>query len=202
MGALSAHKLLGAGLIVVWSISRVVFWRASGARRVVTSDMTRWRRALLALVSLSLVPIYLSYFTPLLDRFSLPWPGWIGWAGDVLLAAAVGLFVWSHAALGAGWTVSVDVAEGQRLVTSGPYRFVRHPMYSSLIVMAVALGLATANLLVALPFGIAILAMYLDRVDAEERLMTQEFGDEYRDYMARTGRVLPRLSGRWARRTG
>lgn len=193
------QKFIGAALIVVWSVTRVVFWRMARGRSVALSDMTPRRRVLLAVVSLSLAPIYLYYFTPLLDRFGLILPSWIGCAGNALLAAAVALFTWSHTSLGTNWTAKVDVATGQRLITTGPYRWVRHPMYSSLLLMSVALLIATANPIVALPFGVSITIMYMDRVDAEERIMAHGFGEPYAEYMARTGRLTPRFRWRGAR---
>lgn len=196
-----AQMVVGAALIVLWSAARIAFWWMARRRTVTRSGMTPRRRLLLVLVSLSLSPIYVYYFTPALSRFSLDWPLWIGALGDALLAASVALFVWSHLSLGINWTANVDVAQGQQMVTTGPYRWVRHPMYSSFILMSAALLLATANLVVALPFGVTIMAMYADRVAAEEEMMTQEFGDEYARYMSRTGRLLPRFSALDRRRT-
>lgn len=150
------------------------------------------RRVLLGVVSLTLVPIYLFYFSPLLDSFVVAVPSWVRWLGNAVLATGVALFTWSHSALGRSWSVGVEIADDQRLVTSGPYRWVRHPMYSSLLVMAVGLLLATANPIVALPYLGAIAATYIERVGDEERLMLRAFGDDYARYMATTGRLLPR----------
>lgn len=192
-------KLVGSLLIALWSLARLRFWLATRKRAVRRSAMTPARSALLVVVSLSLAPIYLYYFTPLLDRSRLAWPAWIGWLGNALLTGAVALFIWSHLALGPAWTARVDVAEGQRLVTRGPFRWVRHPMYLSLFLLALALLLASASPLVALPFGVALVAMYAERVGAEEALMLETFGEEYRAYMGRTGRLLPRCAWRGRR---
>ena len=199
MDAPATPRIIGAVLIVVWSVARVVFWRMARGRSVTLSDMTLRRRVLLAAVSLSLVPIYVYYFAPFLDRFSLIRPPWIGWIGDALLAAAVALFIWSHRSLGTNWTARVDVARGQHLITTGAYRWVRHPMYASFFLMSVALLIATANPLVALPFGMSITMMYVDRVGAEERIMAHEFGEPYTEYLSRTGRLFPRRCDRGPR---
>ena len=191
-GELQAQKLTGTIIILVWSAARVLFW-ARARKRQADIAATTWRRnLLLVLVSASLVPIYLYYVTPLLDRSGLVWPMWLGWMGDLVLGASVALFIWSHTALGENWSVGVEVASAQTLVTSGPYHWVRHPMYAALLLMAPGLLLATGNLLVAVPFGTALALMYLDRVDAEEQLMIEVFGNEYRSYMDRTGRLIPR----------
>lgn len=177
----------------VWTVARLFFWRRTGTRPVVTSRMPPRRRLLLTAVSASLVPIYLFYFTRLLDSFVVVLPASVKWTGNVLLAASVALFVWSHASLGKNWSVNVERTEGQSLVTHGPYRLVRHPMYSSLFLMAFGLVLATASPVAALPYFVSIAAMYLDRVGDEERLMLDTFGEQYERYMRRTGRLVPRL---------
>lgn len=183
--------MVGSAIVGIWTIVRLVFWRRAGTRPVVTSQMPLLRRLLLTFVSASLVPVYLFYFTGLLDSFTVALPAWAKWAGNVLLATSVALFTWSHAALGKNWSVNVERTEGQSLVTKGPYRLVRHPMYSSLFLMAFGLVLATANPVAALPYLASITAMYFDRVGDEERLMLDTFGEQYEHYMRRTGRLVP-----------
>ena len=187
------HKWVGAILIVTWSLSRAYFWARSGRRKVVSSNMPLRRRLLLAVAGASFLPAYLYYFTPLLDRFDASVPVGFTWVGNLGLAASIALFVWSHHALGSAWSAGVDVAQGQRLVTSGPFRWLRHPMYASLLLLAASLILATHNTVASTPFVLATLAMYFERVGDEERLLARTFGHEYLSYARSTGRVLPRL---------
>lgn len=184
--------MIGAVLVGIWAIARVWFSSSRGARRVETVRMPPRRRLLLALLSVSLVPIYVFYFSDQLDTFIMPLPAWATWTGDALLAASVALFIWCQVTLGASWSAHVEFVAGQPLVTKGPYRLVRHPLYSSLMLMAIGLGPATANPVVTLPYAAAVVAMYLDRFRDEERLMLESFGKPYADYLLRTGRLLPR----------
>ncbi|MCZ6444949.1 MAG: isoprenylcysteine carboxylmethyltransferase family protein, partial [Planctomycetota bacterium] len=78
------------------------------------------------------------------------------------------------------------------LVTGGPYRWVRHPLYSSGVVLCTAYVLLTANWFILLMCGLAF-AVLLVRTSKEEANLIKKFGDEYRAYMSRTGRFLPRL---------
>lgn len=121
----------------------------------------------------------------------------LGILGLPLLAAAVWALWRAHRDLGAGWSPSLEVAEGHKLVTTGIYGLVRHPMYASLLLWCLAQPLLLQNW-VAGPAGLAVfLAAFFLRVPREERMMLDHFGDEYRAYSQRTGSVLPRI---WASR--
>ena len=80
-----------------------------------------------------------------------------------------------------------------RLVTDGLYRYVRHPMYASFWLWAIAQALLIPNWIAGLAGLAGVAGLYFSRVGKEERLMQQAFGEEYRAYCATTGRVVPRL---------
>jgi protein-S-isoprenylcysteine O-methyltransferase Ste14 len=113
--------------------------------------------------------------------------------GLVFLAAGLWVFHRSHADLGTNWSITLQVRENHRLVTSGVYACVRHPMYSALFLLAVAQALVLPNWIAgpAYLFGFGLL--YVLRVNAEERMMLDRFGAEYEDYMRRSGRLIPKL---------
>jgi protein-S-isoprenylcysteine O-methyltransferase Ste14 len=112
-------------------------------------------------------------------------------AGLACLAAGLWLFHRAHADLGTNWSVSLEVREEHRLITSGVYRRVRHPMYTALLLYSVGQALVIPNWVAGpsylVPFGI-LLAF---RVGAEERMMLDQFGDQYATYMSRTKRLVP-----------
>jgi len=142
----------------------------------------------------SLLLVALIVLVPLhrvnLQRFALPLPFWLRWVGLTLGLASLGLWTWTHVALGRFWSVPLQLRADHRLVTSGPYSRVRHPMYAAALAWVVSLGLVTANwvpLIVAAWGAIFVLR----RVPREEQMMLERFGDEYREYMKRTGRFFP-----------
>jgi protein-S-isoprenylcysteine O-methyltransferase Ste14 len=118
-----------------------------------------------------------------------------GWLGTALLAAALWLFWRSHRDLGENWSPSLEIGAGQTLTTAGVYRRVRHPMYASQWLWSLAQMLLLPNWIAGWSSLATFLPLYLSRVPNEERMMLEQFGDAYRAYMERTGRVLPRLRG-------
>ena len=123
---------------------------------------------------------------------TLPLPTWSRWVGVGLGAVAGHLLLWTHQSLGKNWSATVEIKEGQTLATSGPYRWVRHPMYTTFFVSGLATLLVSANWVIGGGWlGQGIVAA--SRAGDEEALMIEEFGDQYRAYMRRTGRFLPRI---------
>jgi protein-S-isoprenylcysteine O-methyltransferase Ste14 len=118
-----------------------------------------------------------------------------GGVGMIILAMAVWLFWRSHADLGRNWSPSLELREGHELVTEGVYRSVRHPMYASMWLWGVAQALLLQNWIAGWASLVMFMPLYLLRVPREERMMLDEFGEEYRAYMDGTGRVIPRLGG-------
>jgi protein-S-isoprenylcysteine O-methyltransferase Ste14 len=122
-----------------------------------------------------------------------PFPGWLRWLGVGFGTLGIAGLIAVHQALGKYWSPYLRIQEDHRLVTDGPYRWVRHPMYSALIGLMIALGLISANWLLILLCGMRIALLYM-RISKEEAMMISRFGDQYRDYMQRTGRLVPRLA--------
>jgi protein-S-isoprenylcysteine O-methyltransferase Ste14 len=124
---------------------------------------------------------------------ALPLPAWLRWAGIGIALAGFTLLQWSHRALGNNWSDAPRLVADQELVAAGPYRWVRHPIYVAFLLILGPLGLISANWLV----GGAWLAMtglgVACRIRTEEALMVGRFGDRYRAYMRRTGRLFPRI---------
>ena len=145
------------------------------------------------LLFITLLVLYATY-PQWMARFRLPFPIWLRCIGVCLGLASLGLLVWVQDTLGRHWSTGLVLREEHTLVTTGPYRWVRHPMYTALFAFMIALALVSANWLVVLaPVG--GISLFLARIPKEEGMMIEEFGDEYRAYMERTGRLLPRLFG-------
>jgi protein-S-isoprenylcysteine O-methyltransferase Ste14 len=116
-----------------------------------------------------------------------------GGIGALLLAASLWLFWRAHRDLGTNWSPTLEIGAQQTLVTKGVYRTIRHPMYASQFLWVLAQALLLPNWLAGLGGVLGLLPLYLVRVPREERMMLDHFGDDYRAYMAQTGRVVPKL---------
>jgi protein-S-isoprenylcysteine O-methyltransferase Ste14 len=119
-------------------------------------------------------------------------PVWGRWLGVGMGVTCVGLIYWLFRSIGSGITPTSATRENHLLVTSGPYRWVRHPLYTVGSAFIVSFGIVADNWFIA---GLGVLAFILmaARTPAEEANLIAKFGDEYRVYMERTGRFLPRL---------
>lgn len=112
-------------------------------------------------------------------------------AGVVCLAAGLWLFHRSHADLGTNWSITLQIREQHRLVTDGVFRWVRHPMYLALFLYSVGQVLVLPNWAAGPSYLLTFGLLFAARVQAEERMMFETFGDEYVRYSAKTKRLLP-----------
>ncbi len=117
------------------------------------------------------------------------WPLFV--LGLVLMAAGLGVRQWAILVLGRFFTVDVRVHADQTVVDRGPYRWVRHPSYSGLIVFFVGVGLALDNWASLLVLALVPTAGLLLRIRSEERALDDALGDPYRRYAARRRRLFP-----------
>ncbi|MSU51099.1 MAG: isoprenylcysteine carboxylmethyltransferase family protein [Opitutus sp.] len=123
-------------------------------------------------------------------------PAWLRLMGAPIALAGMALFGSMFRHLGLNVTSTSMPRDNATLVTTGPYRWIRHPMYSAALIMIVATSLLTANAVVALG-GVPMFALLAARSRVEERRLVGKFGDAYRIYQHRTGRFLPRLPRRF-----
>jgi protein-S-isoprenylcysteine O-methyltransferase len=115
----------------------------------------------------------------------------VGWGGVGVMVGGLALRLWSQAALGRYYTSTLRHVAEQPLLASGPYRLLRHPGYGGLLLAWVGAGLATANWAAALAITLLMVVAYSYRIAAEETMLLGAFGDRYKEYMARTWKVIP-----------
>lgn len=128
---------------------------------------------------------------PLQDRF-VPQEAWIGWMGIALTCVGITIAIWARYCLGAYWSARVTLKEDHRLIRSGPYAFVRHPIYSGMLLGAVGAALVAGEWhgIVAVAL---LLAAHSRKALREEGLLSKEFGEEYAAYRRATGFLFPRF---------
>jgi protein-S-isoprenylcysteine O-methyltransferase Ste14 len=120
-------------------------------------------------------------------------PTWLRWTGVGMSLFGFILLQWAQVTLGKSWSDTPRMMQEQTLITSGPYRFIRHPIYTAFILILGSTLLISANWLIGFSWlGMTIIEV-ASRIGFEENLMIEYFGDEYREYMTRTGQMLPKV---------
>lgn len=190
----SAFKTVYLIGLIVGSVIRK--WYARPNKRQDVADNRRsWPDALLVALGAAgifILPL-LCVVTDRLDFADYPLPAWAGWAGAGVFTAALWLLWRSHVDLGRNWSPTPQIRTDHSLVTQGVYRRIRHPMYAAHWLWALAQALLLDNWLAGPAMLVTFAPLYIVRVPHEERMMLDHFGQEYREYMSRTGRVIPRL---------
>ena len=123
---------------------------------------------------------------------SIPLPTWLRWAGVGLGVVFVLLTTWVFRSIGKNITDTVVTRADHTLVTSGPYRWVRHPFYVAFALGIVSVSIQTASWYFALTGGLAFVLIVV-RTRTEEEKLIERFGEKYQEYMKRTGKFVPRL---------
>ncbi len=163
--------------------------------------LDRWQEGAFILFGLRLgsIPMFAGVLAWLINPAWMAWsaislPAWVRSCGIALMFIWGALLVWTFQSLGNNLTDTVVTRKAHTLVTTGPYRYVRHPFYLTILVAVVGAALAMANWFFLLA-GAVPLAFLFVRTRIEEEKLVERFGDDYREYMRRVGRFVPRLTG-------
>ena len=108
----------------------------------------------------------------------------------VLVAAGLGFAIWARRHLAENWSARVTVKEDHELIRTGPYRWVRHPIYTGMLLALAATALAIDTWQAAIAF-VLFLTSFVIKLLIEERVMTATFGDQYSHYKSETARLIP-----------
>lgn len=180
--------------VVAWAVIRYPFERRAKRVRVVTNrrsttDMIGLAAAIVGMAGLPFLYVATG-FPQAADYPASPFAVTVGAA---LFLMAMWLFRRTHKELGKNWSISLEIRDKHQLVSGGPYALIRHPMYTSFLLMALGQALLLSNWFVGLAGLVGFAVLFFLRVDKEERMMLETFGDSYRSYMDRTKRLIPHI---------
>ena len=180
---------------VGWFLIRLPYQRRARKVPVARSVGGQRDRILLAvsLSGLAIIPIAYVVLSLLIgslpaDRPFAPADGWIGL---VIAVGSLALFQMTHATLGRYWSVTLDTRKDHRLIDTGIYGHVRHPMYAAFWLLALSQVWLIPNWVAGFAGVVGFGTLYILRVPREEELMIETFGDRYRAYARGTARLIP-----------
>lgn len=178
--------------IVAWYVIRYPFERRAKRVRVVSDRRSHSDIFGLAcaLFGLAILPgLYVATGIP--AGADYPAHLWAVAVGAAIFCKALWVFRRSHKELGRHWSITLEIRQQHELVSGGPYAFIRHPMYTSFLLMGLGQAFLLSNWIAGAAGLIGFAVLFFLRVDKEERMMLEIFGPRYRDYMERTKRIIP-----------
>ena len=177
------------GVVVVYWFRKERFWEPSAGGAVLkeeNDDRSFWLIVIGMIAAFFLSPLEYLFLPAILPRLL-----WMQITGLTLIVLGTTLFIWARRTLGKYYSGHVSVVEGQLLVQSGPYCFIRHPAYAGYFLMALGIAIGYSSL-----FGLAavillLLPVTIYRLRLEDKFLAEHFGAQFTDYAHRTKRLLP-----------
>ena len=194
--AAAVSSPFGIAVALIW-LAWLLYWFVSAFGNKAAARVDGWGPLLVYRVPLVIAYLLLfvndggPYLAGLWRRF-LPWsPGW-AWLGLTLLLLGLAFACWARVVLGRNWSATVQLKQGHELVVAGPYRWVRHPIYTGMLLglFGTALVLGEWRGLLALAL---VAAAFWFKLRHEEAWMRERFGAAYLDYMRHTKALIPGL---------
>jgi len=189
-----------AGLILITGMGISGYFRRKADRETgETVSRKADGTAMMTVIRIGGLFLWLSPFVYLINPAWMAWskiglPDWVRWLGvGIGLLCLFGIY-WLFSSIGNGITPTSATRQEHQLATNGPYRWIRHPLYTFGLLMFVAFGLMADNWFIA-AMGVLTFTIMAIRTPREEANLIEKFGDEYREYMKRTGRFLPKIGG-------
>jgi protein-S-isoprenylcysteine O-methyltransferase Ste14 len=184
------------GWMIVFQVYYAAWVRRIGGKRPPDSsalERERWLLIVIRIRSFLLITFLVLYILnpPWIGVFSLPFPGWSRWIGLVTGVLSLIFYGWSRGTLGKVWSSYLQLQKEHFLVTTGPYARVRHPIYLAIVCYLFSITLVAANWLLFAFLVVSVVVLSV-RIPKEEQMMIERFGEEYKAYMRRTGRLFPK----------
>ena len=177
------------GVVIVYWIRKIPFWRSQEKGKTINEEQDDWSFWLIVVSMIAvfyLPPIEYLYFRTV----SVSTPA-MQIIGLILVFFGSGLFIWARRVLGKYYSGHVSVLEGQPLVQSGPYRFIRHPAYAGYLLIASGITCGYSSLTGLLLIPLLLLPSVIYRLSVEDKLLAEHFGDHFGEYARKTARLIP-----------
>ena len=178
--------------IVAWYIIRYPFERRAKRVRVARDYRSLSEKVALSVAFFGLAILPAFYVATGIPRWAdYPPRTWAIVAGIVIFVFGLWVFRRAHKDLGRNWSVTLEIREKHKLVSRGLYRFIRHPMYSSFLLIGLAQAFLLPNWVAGMSGLVGFAILFFMRINVEEQMMLDNFGEEYRVYSGNTKRIIP-----------
>ncbi len=187
-----SSKLIFTVFVVLYVGARS-YWASKAEKRPAQeSRIFTWDRVNIGLVGVfTNIVSLLALYTSVLSYFDYPPQDALTFLSLPFLLGGLILFWIAHRDLGENWSVSLSIKKDHMLITNGIFNRIRHPMYTSIWLCAIGQALCIPNYVGGLGGLVTWAILYFVRINKEEQMMIEKFGDQYRDYMKRTKRLIP-----------
>jgi protein-S-isoprenylcysteine O-methyltransferase Ste14 len=187
-----AHDGIPHGLHLLLWLAWIFYWLISSRDVKKTVRRESWQQRLVYLLpTVFIVPLFFWNALGVISTHCITdHPLAMYWTGTAILAAGLLFSVWARRTLGRNWSGMVTVKQDHELVQTGPYRFVRHPIYSGLLLAFTGSAISWNRWFGFYVLAVVFVAVWL-KLRREEEFMRETFGEKYADYCARTKRLVP-----------
>lgn len=200
MGNISLFEVIIKVTIILiysaFSIIRINFQlktQKAGLKTVI-QESKKYSILLSLLICYEVITLFIYLLAPnLLLWATLPLPWWLRLIGIFIAVAALIFFIWIHKHLGPYFSPELRITDKHMLITTGPYTVIRHPMYTAFYLLHIAAFLMTANWFIGVSWLCGLTVVIILRINREEKMMLDTFGNQYLEYMHRTGKFIPQL---------
>jgi protein-S-isoprenylcysteine O-methyltransferase Ste14 len=178
-------NLTGQFIALCWAIF-IIYWIVAsfGVKRTVEKQAVWWRIQIL-LIAVA-IAFFLSHHDAILWSYTLT----VGIIADIVTLIGLIIILWARTVLGGNWSTAAVLKENQELIQIVPYRYVRHPIYSGLMLMVLGVAIFYGRAIGFIAFIISFIASWL-RARQEEKLLTKHFPEEYPNYKKRDKAFIP-----------
>lgn len=186
MAEISGQIILGCWIIFI------AYWIISARRVKAIAEQQSWPSSLMHRLPVGLgwwLLVYRGFPAPL-NLFLTPHGDWAQAAGAMICVAGLFVTIWARRTLAGNWSGDVTFKQGHELVKAGPYRFVRHPIYTGLLLMCAGSAMGSGRLRGWI--GVVFVAVgFWIKIKQEEKLMLQHFPDQYPAYRKQVKALVP-----------
>jgi protein-S-isoprenylcysteine O-methyltransferase Ste14 len=178
-------NLTGQFIFFCWAIF-IIYWIVAAFRvkRTVEKQAGWWR------IQILLIAAAIAFFMIRHDAILWSYTLTIGIIADIVTLIGLIIILWARTVLGGNWSTTAVLKENQELIQSGPYRYVRHPIYSGLMLMVLGVAIFYGRAIGFVAFTISFIASWF-RARQEEKLLTKHFPEEYPNYKKRVKAFIP-----------